>query len=131
MKKSSFSAPRMILLIGDTFILALMTLIGFFFHGTLGTGGGRLLTTFLPSLAAWLLIAPHLGAYDPQRAAQLRQVWRPFWAMLLSAPMAAWLRAIWLNTAVVPIFVVVFGGVNALAILLWRAIYGVAAGRRS
>jgi hypothetical protein len=130
-KKSSFSSPRMILLIGDTFTLALTTLIGFSFHGTLGSERGRLFTTILPSLAAWLLIAPHLGVYDPQRAAQLRQVWRPFWAVLLSAPMAAWLRAIWLNSAVVPIFVVVLGGVNALAILLWRSIYGVAVGRRS
>lgn len=119
----------MILLFGDTLTLALTTLIGFSFHGTLGSAGGRLLTTFLPSLAAWLLISPHLGAYDHQRAAQLREVWRPFWAAILSAPMAAWLRAIWLNTAVLPIFVVVLGGVNALAILVWRAIYGVVVGR--
>lgn len=131
MKKSSFSSPRMILLIGDAITLALTTLIGFSFHGTLGNAGGRLFTTFLPSLAAWLLIAPHLGAYDLQRAAQLRELWRPFWAVFLSAPMAAWLRGIWLNTAVIPIFVLVLGAVNALAILVWRAIYGVAAGSRN
>lgn len=121
----------MILLIGDTLTLALTTLIGFSFHGTLGSAGGRLLTTFLPSLAAWLLIAPHLDAYDLQHAVQLRQIWRPVWAMLLSAPMAGWLRAVWLNTAVVPIFVVVLGGINALAILIWRAVYAVVTVRRS
>lgn len=129
MKKSSFSSPLLILLLGDTLILALTTLIGFSFHGTLGSARGRLLTTFIPSLAAWLLISPHLGVYDPRRTTALRQVWRPFWAAIVSAPMAAWLRSVWLNTVVLPIFVIVLGGVNALAILVWRVIYGAVASR--
>ena len=108
---------------GDSITLALVTLVGFATHDELGTAGFRLLTTFIPLLVAWLLVAPHLGVFDPQRLREPLQLWRPFWAMILAAPLAGWLRGAWLNAPVIPIFVAVLGGVSALALLLWRSIY--------
>lgn len=108
------------LLIGDLFTLALVTVYGFATHESLGTAGTRLLTTYIPLVVAWFLIAPHLGVYDLNRAGEFRQLWRPFWAMVLAAPFAAWMRAAWLGTAILPVFVVVLGGVSALALLAWR-----------
>lgn len=114
---------RYYLIIGDILTLAVVTVIGFASHGTAGTAGSRLLTTFIPLLAAWLLIAPHLKVYDHDVALDGRQLWRPFWAMVLAGPMAAWLRGLILNSPILPIFVIILGGVSALAILAWRGLY--------
>ena len=114
---------RISLLAGDVSVLVLVTVFGFASHGTAGTAGGRMLTTFLPLVLAWLAVAPLMGAFDPQRAADLRQVWRPFYAMVVAGPLAAWMRGAWLNAPILPIFVVVLGGVSALALLAWRALY--------
>lgn len=119
----SISPALVILFLGDVLTLALTTLVGFSFHGTLSTAGSRILATFLPSLVAWLLVAPLLGSYDLDRSLQLPQLWRPFWAMVLAAPMAALLRGLWLNAPILPAFVIVLGGINALAILVWRGLY--------
>lgn len=111
------------LLVGDGVTLLIVTLAGFAKHGTLGTAGSRILTTFIPLLIAWLLYAPLLGAFDPQRAADLRQLWRPLWAMILASPMAAWMRGYWLDAPILPIFVVILGGISALSLLAWRFAY--------
>jgi hypothetical protein len=114
---------RYYLIIGDTLTLAIVTVIGFASHGTAGTAGSRMLTTFIPLLVAWLLVAPYLKVYDPEIALDVRQLWRPFWAMVLAGPMAAWLRGVLLNSPILPFFVVILGGVSALAILAWRGLY--------
>ena len=114
---------RYYLIIGDTLTLAIVTVIGFASHGTAGTAGSRMLTTFIPLLVAWLLVAPYLKVYDPEIALDVRQLWRPFWAMVLAGPMAAWLRGVLLNSPILPVFVVILGGVSALAILAWRGLY--------
>jgi hypothetical protein len=114
---------RYYLIIGDILTLAIVTVIGFASHGTAGTAGSRMLTTFFPLLAAWLLIAPHLKVYDHDAALDGRQLWRPFWAMVLAGPMAAWLRGLLLNSPILPLFVIILGGVSALAILAWRGLY--------
>jgi hypothetical protein len=119
-----------ILLAGDILILALVTLFGFATHNEAGTAGARMLTTFIPLCVAWLLVAPHLDVFDPDRAADLRQVWRPFWAMILAGPFAGWLRGVFLNAPILPVFVVVLGGFSALALLVWRAGYALFASRR-
>lgn len=111
------------LLAGDTLVLILVTAYGFASHNTLTTAGTRMLTTFFPLLLGWLLISPHLGVFDTARARDPRQLWRPFWAMILAAPFAAFVRSAWLGTAVLPLFVVILGGVSALALLAWRALY--------
>jgi hypothetical protein len=112
-----------ILIAGDLLVLALVTAYGFASHNELGSAGWRMLTTFLPLLAGWLLAALPLGALDPLRASDLRQLWRPFWAMILAGPLAACLRGVWLETPIQPVFVVVLGGVSALALLAWRLVF--------
>lgn len=122
--------PKVVwLLLGDIISLGLVTLFGFASHGTLNTAGARVLSTFIPLLAAWFLSAPLLGVYRLEWVVQARQLWRPFWAMVLAAPFAAWLRAVWLGSVVLPIFVVVLGGVSAIAILVWRLVFWVAINR--
>jgi hypothetical protein len=117
-------SPRaLILLLGDLVTLALVTIFGFASHDELGTAGVRLLTTFFPLLAAWLLVAPFLKVFDLDIANNPRQLWRPFWAMVLAAPMAAWMRGAWVRSPILPIFVVILGGVSALALLAWRFVY--------
>lgn len=108
---------------GDVITLALVTLAGFATHNELGTAGFRLLTTFIPLLFAWLLLSPHLRAYDPVYFNQPAQLWRPFWAMVLAAPLAGWMRGVWLNAPIQPVFVLVLGGISSLALLAWRSIY--------
>jgi hypothetical protein len=119
-----------VLVIGDVITIALVTGIGFATHGTLDTAGSRLLTTFIPLLLAWFAVAPFLGAYDPECMSEVLQLWRPFWAMILAAPLASWLRAVWLNAPILWLFVLVLGGFSALGILAWRALYWVIYARR-
>ncbi len=123
MKTMKFSRQHWILFSGDIIAAAIITAWGFASHDRLGTAGFRLLTTFVPVLTAWLMVAPFLGVYDPQRAADPRQLWRPFWAMVLAGPMAALIRAFWLGGAIAPIFVIVLGGFSALGLLAWRIVY--------
>jgi Protein of unknown function (DUF3054) len=120
-----FGSGWPILLIGDMFTLLLVTLFGFARHGTMGTAGARMLATFVPLVIAWLLIAPHLHVFQEAVSSDWKELWRPFWAMVLAAPLAAWLRGVWLDAPILPIFVVVLGGVSALALLAWRALYWV------
>ena len=113
----------LVLVVGDLLMIGAVTLFGFATHGSLETAGLRLLTTFLPLLAAWAAAAPALGAYDLNFAIQPRQLWRPFWAAILAAPLAGWLRGAWLNAPILPVFVLVLAGVSALGILAWRSVY--------
>jgi hypothetical protein len=120
----------LILVGGDILAFALFTLVGFATHGELGSAGTRMLTTFLPVTAAWFLVAPFMGAYDIERMRQSSQLWRPFWSMFLAGSLAAWMRSAWLNAAILPLFVLVLSGVNALGILAWRALYTLVISRK-
>jgi hypothetical protein len=122
MNPAAFISKRSLLLVGDVFTLVVVTVLGFASHTALDAGL-RMLATFVPLLVAWLLIAPHLGVYHFETTRELNQLWRPFWAMWLAAPMAGWLRGALLGTAVLPVFVFILGGVAAFSILLWRGIY--------
>jgi Protein of unknown function (DUF3054) len=133
MSQIAKTTPSAILVAGDILTLALVTVFGFASHGEAGTAGLRMLTTFAPLIVAWFFVAPFFGVYETQRAAEYRQLWRPFWAMIVAGPMAAWLRSVMLgltnqnglNTPIWPVFVVVLGGVAALAVLAWRLIAAV------
>jgi hypothetical protein len=122
-------ANRYVLIAGDIITLAMVTIIGFASHGTADTAGSRMLTTFIPLVAAWLLIAPYLKVYDRNIVLEGSQLWRPLWAMVLAAPMAAWLRGLMLSSLILPVFVVILGGVSAAAILIWRGLYWLVATR--
>jgi hypothetical protein len=107
------------LLLGDVLAVLAVSLTGFLTHyGEIS--GWRWVTTFLPVLAAWLAVAPWLGVYQPALVASPAHAWRAALAAFLSAPMAAWLRAAWLNSAIAPIFVLVLGLTDALGFLIWR-----------
>jgi len=123
MYTSVLSRQQLILVAGDIVTLGLVTVFGFASHGEVETAGVRMLTTFLPLVAAWLLVAPHLKVFEMQRVGVLRELWRPFWAMVLAGPMAALLRGVMLNAPILPIFVIVIGGVSAIALLAWRSLF--------
>lgn len=112
-----------LLIVGDIITLVLVTVIGFASHGTLGSAGVRMLTTFFPMVVAWFLVAPVVGLYDLKLISEPRNLWRPVYAMLLAAPFAAWLRGILLNSPILALFVAVLVGFGALAVFLWRVIF--------
>ena len=122
-------ADRVVLILGDIITLALVTIIGFASHGTADTAGARMLTTYVPLVVAWFLVAPFLQVYNIEYGHDGRQLWRPIWAMVLAAPMAAWLRGMMLSSPILPIFVVILGGVSVVAIFLWRALFWLVASR--
>jgi hypothetical protein len=116
-------ANRIVLIVGDIITLAIVTIIGFASHGTADTAGTRMLTTFLPLIIAWFLTAPFFRLYEGEYVLDGRQLWRPVWAMVLASPFAAWLRGIMLSSPILPIFVVILGGVSVIAILIWRTLF--------
>jgi hypothetical protein len=44
-------------------------------------------------------------------------------AMLLAAPLTGLLRAVMLNSVVIPLFVLILGGSAALDMLVWRSLW--------
>jgi hypothetical protein len=82
-----------------------------------------MLTTFIPLLVGWFLIAPWLGLFDARITDDPKQLWRPPLAMLLAAPMTAILRAAMLNAVALPLFTLILGGSAALGMLGWRGVW--------
>ena len=110
-------------LLGDVVLLVILTIVGFASHNELNAGW-RMLTTFLPALIAWVWAAPWLGLYNEKTLYSPRQMaWRAAWAWTLAGPLATLLRAIWLNRVVIPIFALVFTGLNLVVFAVWRAGY--------
>ena len=130
MKVNKSNRRLAILIVGDTVTLFLVTIAGFVRHDELGSTGLRMLSTFIPLVTAWFLVSPHLGVYDIQRMSDPKLLWRPFWAMVLAAPLAGWMRGVWLGAPVLPLFVVIIGGISAFAILVWRSAFLVAGGSK-
>lgn len=112
-----------ILIIGDILALAIITFIGFASHGETDISFlPRMVTTFVPLLVGWFLIAPWLELFEVQITSNPKQLWRPVLAMALAAPMAAILRAAMLNAVALPLFALILGGSAALGMLVWRAL---------
>ena len=106
----------------DSLVFAVVTLIGFATHQEL-SAAIRMLTTFVPLLIAWLCVAQFMDLYDPKIVRNLNQLWRVVWAMIIAAPLAAVLRSFLLNRPIIPVFVIVLGGVGAIAMFTWRFAY--------
>ncbi|MEK6220955.1 MAG: DUF3054 domain-containing protein [Chloroflexota bacterium] len=123
MKFKKLTSSQFQLIIGDFIVLAAVTLYGFAEHGSLSTSGARPLTTLLPWFVSWLIMAGHLGLYDSAVYQLPNQLWRTFWGMVLASPIAGFLRSLWLGGSVTTLFVIIFGGIAAFAILIWRAIF--------
>lgn len=118
------SRYRSILIVGDFLTLAAVTWIGFATHGETSLDLlPRMTTTFLPLLAGWFLLAPLLRLFSAEITGSPRQLWRPVYAALLSAPLFGVLRAAMLNGIVLPLFVLIMGASTALAMLLWRTAF--------
>jgi hypothetical protein len=116
-------ADRLMLLACDMAAYALATLAGFAWHGELvSPPTTRVLATFIPFFAAWLVTAPWLKTYDLEVVSQPRQVWRAPLAALYAAPLGAILRAAWLGTPALPVFAAVMACVTALAVLAGRCV---------
>ncbi len=128
MKQIQMPLPPWALMAGDALVLLLVTLAGFGNHNA-SLEGGRWLTTFVPLCIAWGLVSPWLGNFRPAIWQVPLQAWRALLAMVLAAPLAAFLRAVLLNGVVIPIFVVALGGVAALSLMLWRVVWAFLAGR--
>jgi len=115
---------KWILIVGDTIALAIITVIGFASHGETEISlVPRMLTTFIPLVVSWFLIAPWLGTFDLQITTSAKQLWRPPLAMLLAAPITAILRAAMLKGVALPLFTLILGGSAALGMLVWRGLY--------
>ena len=110
------------LLIGDVLAVLVVTMIGFATHYG-EVRGLRWLSSFLPILVGWFALAPWLGVYRAETIFRPEQVWRAGLAALLSAPLAATLRGLWLNSAISPVFVLVLAATNALGFVVWRLIW--------
>jgi hypothetical protein len=114
---------RYLLILGDSFALGVITLIGFASHGELSIASlPRMLTTFLPLLAGWFVAAPWLGLFKLQKQSY-SFLWRVPLTMLLSAPLASVLRAVILNESALPLFTLILGGSTTMALWIWRGIW--------
>jgi hypothetical protein len=115
---------RNILILGDILAILAVTLIGFATHGELDISLiTRMSALFFPLVIAWFLLSPWLGLFQPEITSNPRQLWRPALAMLFAAPLAAILRGLILNAAIIPIFAVVLAVTSAFGMVLWRGIY--------
>lgn len=112
------------LILGDILALAVITVVGFASHGETDISFvPRMLTTFIPLIVSWFLIAPWLGLFNAEITPDPKQLWRPPLAMLLAAPLAVILRAAMLNTVALPLFTLILGGSAALGMFVWRGLH--------
>ncbi|MGA7192384.1 MAG: DUF3054 family protein [Anaerolineales bacterium] len=128
------------LILGDTLTLLIITLIGFATHGETSISfSPRMLTTFIPLLIAWFLLAPWFGLFNPAPTLPPPNTfgiwgrWREATegvikvgvAMLFAGPLAVVLRGLILNAPIIPIFAVVLSAASAFGMIIWRALYSV------
>jgi hypothetical protein len=115
---------RNLLILGDVIALGIITVVGFASHGEAELSSApRMLTTFLPLLAGWFLIAPWLELFEVRMVSNPKQLWRPVLAMILTAPLTSILRAVMLNGVALPLFTAILGGSAAVGMLVWRGIW--------
>src|SRR3990172_4044003 len=85
-------AKGSVILVGDGMVYLLAIVLGFLAHGELGPGAwGRLLSTLIPFVTAWLLISPWIVGWPPPIDRSPSPLWRPdlelgpgAWGRLLS-----------------------------------------------
>ena len=112
---------RNFLILGDILAIGLVTIMGFVTHGETGLSFlPRMAATFLPLVIGWFLLAPWLGLFQDEIICNARQLWRPALTALFAAPLAAVLRGLLLNAAILPVFAIVLGAASAMGMLVWR-----------
>jgi len=113
-----------ILILGDILTLLIVMLIGFATHGETGISFlPRMLTTFIPLLIGWFLLAPWFQLFNSEINSNPKQLWRPALTMLFTGPLAVVLRGLILNAPIIPIFAVVLSATSALGTMIWRTAY--------
>ena len=113
-----------ILILSDILTLLIVTLIGFATHGETSISFlPRMLTTFIPLLVGWFLLAPWFGLFNIEIISNSKGLWRPALTMLFAGPLAVVLRGLILNTPIIPIFAVVLSGTSAFGMMIWRTLY--------
>ena len=114
---------RWILVAGDVLAIAIVTVVGFATHNEADLSFlPRMAIVFLPLTIAWFLLAPWLGLFQQEITSDLKQLWRPGFAMVFVASLAVVIRGLILGTPIIPIFAVVLGGVSAFGMVIWRGI---------
>ena len=113
-----------ILILGDILAIALLTIIGFATHGETDLSYlPRMAAFFFPLLIAWFALAPSMRLFNRQIISDPKQLWRPVLGMTFAAALAAILRGLILNAAILPIFGLVLAATSAFGMLVWRAVY--------
>ena len=113
-----------ILILGDILAITLLTIIGFATHGETDLAYlPRMAAFFFPLLIAWFALTPSIRLFDRQITSDPKQLWRPILAMTFAASLAAILRGLILNAAILPIFGLVLAATSAFGMLVWRAAY--------
>ncbi len=117
-------SKKSILILGDIITFAILTVIGFATHGETGTSFlPRMAVAFFPITFAWFVLAPWLGLLDESVIKSPKQLLRIPLAFLFVAPLAVILRGALLNAPALPLFALIFGGTNALGMMVWRGVY--------
>jgi hypothetical protein len=110
------------IVIGDGVMHILITLFGFASHDTLQSESlDRILATFVPFFAAWLVSAFGFGLFSWGRVKDPRQLWRPPLAAIIAAPLGGIVRGLWLRSTILPTFILVMAGVTAVGMFIWRS----------
>lgn len=112
------------LILGDTAALAILTVVGFATHSETGLSFlPRMAVVFFPVAFAWFGLAPWFGLFDETVIDTPKNLLRIPLAFLFVSPLAVILRGALLNAPALPLFALIFGGSNALGMMVWRAIY--------
>jgi hypothetical protein len=112
-----------VLLVDDAIAIFAITFLGLNFHQMDAALFERLPFTAIPYFVAWAIAAAALRLYNPEIATKPAQLWRVLVAAVVASLPAAALRSLWLGTPLVPIFVVVMGGIVAVGLLVTRSIF--------
>jgi len=115
---------KTILIAGDIIAFVILTFIGFATHGETDTSFlPRMAAVFFPVVFGWFVLAPWFGMLDEAIINSPINLLRIPLAFLFIAPLAVILRGAWLNAPALPLFALIFGGSNALGMLIWRWLY--------
>lgn len=115
---------KTILILGDILAFIILTIVGFATHGETDTSFlPRMAAALFPVVFSWFALAPWFGLLDEAVIYSPKNLLRIPVAFLFAAPLAVILRGALLNAPVLPLFALIFGGSNALGMMVWRWLY--------
>lgn len=127
--RDNYATPRpwrvALLVVGDVVVFLVFAAAGRANHQEAQSLAGVAMTA-APFLAAWLAVAPWIGAFGCAGSAEStrprRLLPRTAISWVLAGPLGVVLRAIVVGHGVVPSFAVVAFVVNAVLLLVWRSV---------